>query len=161
LERVCKAEGDRGIEDAAVHGPSSTRSGMRRVTIRPLDREEDVMSASTATPTRPTPSPGIEPATEGSRSDIAASLEAIRSTAGDVGERVPGLVDGVRSAATAGAREVDGWPEPTRRLVAAASLGLGAGLAIAGAPRLVLGLALLPAIAVAATGMARNGPRSA
>lgn len=119
------------------------------------------MSASTATPTRPAPSPRIETAAEGNRIDIAASLEAIRSTAGDVGDRVPGLVDGVRSAATAGAREVDRWPEPTRRLVAAASLGLGAGLAIAGAPRLVLGLALLPAIAVAATGMARNGPKSA
>ena len=117
------------------------------------------MSASTATPTRPTSR--NESAAEGNRSDITAGLEAIRSTAGDVGERVPGLVDGVRSAAAAGAREVDRWPEPTRRLVAAASLGLGAGLAIAGAPRLVLGVALLPAIAVAATGMARNGPRSA
>ena len=111
------------------------------------------MSASTVTPNHPTTARRIETAAEGTRKDITATFESIRSTAGDVGDRVPGLVDGVRNGAAAGAREIDRWPEQTRRLVAAASIGLGAGLAIAGAPRLVLGVALLPAIAVAATGM--------
>ena len=119
------------------------------------------MSTSTATPTLPTTTPRIETAAEDARRDLTARLESIRSTAGDVGDRVPGLVDGVRNGAASGAREIDGWPEQTRRLVAAVSIGLGAGLAIAGAPRLVLGVALLPAIAVAATGMGRNGTRSA
>ncbi len=113
--------------------------GMRHVPIR--TREQNVMS--------------------GTRRAITTGIESIRSTAGDVGDRVPGLVGGVRNGAAAGARQVDGWPEQTRRLVAAASIGLGAGLAIAGVPRLVLGVALLPAIAVAATAMGRSGTRSA
>jgi hypothetical protein len=124
-------------------------------------QEEDSMSASTVTPNHSTTARRIETTAEGARKDITARFETIRSTAGDVGDRVPGLVDGVRNGAAAGAREIDRWPEQTRRLVAAASIGLGAGLAIAGAPRLVLGVALLPAIAVAAIGIGRNGTRSA
>ncbi len=119
------------------------------------------MSATTATPSHRTTSPRIEKVAEGTRKDITATFESIRSTAGDVGDRVPGLVDGVRNRAAAGAREIDGWPEQTRRLVAAASIGLGAGLAIAGAPRLLLGAALVPAILVAVTGMRRAGVGSA
>lgn len=119
------------------------------------------MPANTDTPARPSTSHRIETVGEGTRKGISASLESIRSTAGDVGDQVPGLVGGVRNATAAGTREISRWPEQTRRLVAATSIGLGAGLAIAGAPRLVLGLALLPAIAVAATGMGRTGTRSA
>lgn len=119
------------------------------------------MSASTVTPNHPTTARRIETAAEGTRTDVTAKFESMRSTAGDVGDRVPGLVDGVRNGAAAGAREIDRWPEQTRRLVAAASIGLGAGLAIAGAPRLVLAVALLPAIAIAAIGIGRNGTRSA
>ena len=119
------------------------------------------MSATTVTPNHRTTAPRIETAAEDTRKDITATFESIRSTAGDVGDRVPGLVDGVRYRAAAGAREIDGWPEQTRRLVAAASIGLGAGLAIAGAPRLLLGAALVPAIAVAVTGLRRAGVVSA
>ena len=119
------------------------------------------MSATTVTPNHTTTSRRIETAAEGTRRDVTAKFESIRSTAGDVGDRVPGLVDGARTKAAAGAREIDRWPEQTRRIVAAASIGLGAGLAIAGAPRLVLGVALLPAIAIAAVGIGRNGTPSA
>ena len=118
------------------------------------------MAASTATPTRSTTSPR-ETANEDAPRDVTARFESIRSTAGEVGDRVPGLIDGVRTGAASGMRKVNAWPEQTQRLVAAVSIGLGAGLALAGAPRLVLGVALLPAIAVATTGMRRNGTRSA
>ncbi len=119
------------------------------------------MSPSTITPNHPTTARRIETAAEDTRKDITATFEAIRSTAGDVGDRVPGLVDSARTRAAASAREIDRWPEQTRRLVAAASIGLGAGLAIAGAPRLLFGAALVPAIVVAVTGMRRAGARSA
>jgi hypothetical protein len=132
---------------------------MRHIRIHPP--EEHVMSATTIPANRRTSAPRIKTAAEDTRKDIAATFESIRSTAGDFGERVPGLVDGVRNRAAAGAREIDGWPEQTRRLVAAASIGLGAGLAIGGAPRLLLGAALVPALVVAVTGMRRAGVRSA
>lgn len=119
------------------------------------------MSATTVTPNHRTSVPRIETVAEDTRKDITATFESIRSTAGDVGDRVPGLVDGVRNRAAAGAREIDGWPEQTRRLVAAASIGFVAGLAIAGAPRLLLGAALVPAIVVGVTGMRRAGVGSA
>lgn len=119
------------------------------------------MSATTVTPKNRTTAPRIETAAEDARKEITATFESIRSTAGDVGDWVPGLVDGVRNRAAAGAREIDGWPEQTRRLVAAASIGLGAGLAIGGAPRLLLGAALVPAIVVAVTGMRRASVGSA
>lgn len=98
---------------------------------------------------------------DGARREVVAGFDALRSTAGDMGDRVPGIVDGLKSGAAAGAREIEGMPESTRNLVAALSVGLGAGLAIAGAPRLLMGAALLPAITVAVTGMRRTGRRTA
>lgn len=115
------------------------------------------MSATTVTPNHRTTARRIETAAEDTRKSVTATFESIRTAAGDVGDRVPGLVEDVRNRAATGAREIDGWPEQTRRLVAAASIGLGAGLAIAGAPRLLLGAALVPAIVVAVTGMRRAG----
>lgn len=119
------------------------------------------MSTTTVTPNNRTTAPRIESAAEDARKDITAAFQSLRSTVGDVGDRVPGLVDAVRDRAESGAREMDGWPEQTRRLVAAASIGFGAGLAVAGAPRLLLGAALLPALLVAVTGMRRAGVGSA
>ena len=58
------------------------------------------------------------------------------------------------------ARTVDAMPEQTRLVLAALSLGVGAGLYLAGAPRLVTMLALAPAAIVAGTWMAREPMRS-
>jgi hypothetical protein len=65
------------------------------------------MSATTVTPNYRTTASRIETAAEDVRKDITATIESIRSTAGDVGNRVPGLVDDVRNRAAASAREVD------------------------------------------------------
>jgi hypothetical protein len=50
-----------------------------------------------------------------------------------------------------GARTIQEMPDPTQRLLAAFSLGLGLGLSVAGAPRLVVVATLAPALLVAAT----------
>ena len=115
----------------------------------------------TATTTSHPDSHGIGALAEGARKDVTATIESIRSTAVDVGDRMPMVVDGIHRGAVTGAREIDAWPESTRRLVAALSIGLGAGLAIAGAPRLVLAASLVPAVAVAAIGLRRDGSASA
>lgn len=90
------------------------------------------------------------------RSGLEDTLGTVRARAEELGDRLPDVVDAVRSGAAEGARTVQGWPEPTQQLVAAFSLGLGIGLTLAGAPRLVIAATLLPAIAVAATIIGRE-----
>lgn len=113
------------------------------------------MSASTQTSTasRHAESPRVQRVQMDARREVAATMATLRSTASEAGSRMPELIEGVRAGALDGARTVETWPEPTRRLVAAFSIGLGAGLTIAGAPRVLIGGALLPALAVAATAM--------
>ena len=113
------------------------------------------MSASTTatTPKRRPDAASVQRVAEAARKDVATGFETIRSTAADVGDRMPALMADLRSSATAGTRTVEAWPESTRRMVAAASIGLGAGLILTGAPRLMLGVALLPALVVAFTGL--------
>jgi hypothetical protein len=92
------------------------------------------------------------------RSDLNVTVDAVRSAVDGIGRRVPELLDGARTGASEGARRIESWPEPTRRLVAAFSIGLGAGLTIAGAPRLLVVVALLPAAAVAASAIGHELP---
>jgi hypothetical protein len=94
--------------------------------------------------------------------DVGATFDTVRTAVGDVGERMPDLARTVRTGATDGARMIRAWPEPTQRLLAAFSLGLGVGLMVAGAPRLLVGGALLPALSVAASTVGResNGSRT-
>ena len=82
---------------------------------------------------------------------VAGAVGTVRSTAEDVGSRMPEVIDTVREGAMEGARTIQAMPDPTQRLVAAFSLGLGVGLSVAGAPRLLVAAAMTPAIVVAAT----------
>lgn len=110
-------------------------------------------SATTAPSSRRADAARVQRVAEAARKDVATGFETIRATAAEVGDRMPGLMADLRSGANAGARTVESWPESTRRMVAAASIGLGAGLIVTGAPRLLLGVALLPALAVAFAGL--------
>ena len=78
---------------------------------------------------------------DGSPASLTASLRLSRQSVGNAVEA---------------ARAVESMPEPTRRMLATLSLGLGAGLYLAGAPRLVTLLAFLPALLVAGTWLARD-----
>jgi hypothetical protein len=73
----------------------------------------------------------------------------MRDTAGEVGERLPDMIQTVRAGAVDGARMMQSWPDPTQRMVAAVSLGLGVGMTLAGAPRLIIAATLVPAMVVA------------
>lgn len=87
------------------------------------------------------------------RRDVSAKVDTVRAAAGDAAERMPDLVRTVRTGATDGARTIRALPEPTQRLLATFSLGLGIGLMVAGAPRVLVGGALLPALGVAASSL--------
>ena len=114
-------------------------------------------SATTATPKRRPDAARVQRVADAARKDVATGFETIRSTAAEMGDRMPALMADLKSGASAGARTVEAWPESTRRMVAAASIGLGAGLILTGAPRLMFGVALLPALAVAFTRLREDG----
>lgn len=103
----------------------------------------------------------LDPDTYESRvHELAASARDLASQIEDgssrIVDRVPEAVEAVRGNAVEAARAVESMPEPTRRILATLSLGLGAGLYLAGAPRLVTLLAFLPALLVAGTSLARD-----
>ena len=74
-------------------------------------------------------------------------------------DRMPEAMESARASALDAARTVDAMPEQTRLVLAALSLGVGAGLYLAGAPRLVTLIAFAPAAVVAGTWMAREPMR--
>jgi hypothetical protein len=82
------------------------------------------------------------------RAGLADAVDTLRA-GGDLGGRLPNIAEAIRLGAKDGARTVRSWPDPTQRLAAAFSLGLGIGLTLAGAPRVAVAAALLPAFAVA------------
>jgi hypothetical protein len=90
------------------------------------------------------------------RRDADAGFNAIRAAAADVAERVPVMVETVRTQAVDQARTIQAWPESDQRLLAVFSAGVGLGLMISGAPRLLVAGALVPAFAVAASTMGRD-----
>src|SRR5262249_6368923 len=92
------------------------------------------------------------------RTSLANTMDAMRGRAGEMGDRMPEVVERVRSGATEGARTFQSWPQSTQQLVAAFSLGLGVGLTLTGAPRLAVGITLVPAMLVAATILGNERP---
>ena len=100
---------------------------------------------------------GLRALVAGAGDRAAEVADVVRATADRAGEQIPPIVEGVRDGALEGARTIQALPDPSQRLLAAFSLGLGVGLSIAGAPRLVVAATLAPAIFVAATVVAREG----
>jgi hypothetical protein len=95
--------------------------------------------------------------------ELAASARDLASQIEDgsarIVDRMPEAVESVRSSAMDAARTVEAMPESTRRILATLSLGLGAGLYLAGAPRLLTLIALAPALVVGGTWLARDPQR--
>ena len=81
---------------------------------------------------------------------VSDAVGALRATANQVGDRIPVVIDTVRDGAVESARTIKALPEPRQRHLAAFSLGLGLGLLISGAPRVIVAATLAPAMFVAA-----------
>jgi hypothetical protein len=77
---------------------------------------------------------------------IPEAMTRLRGTVDTVAERLPEAVATARSTALETADSIREMPEPTRRSLAALSIGLGIGLSLAGAPRLLTMVALAPAL---------------
>jgi hypothetical protein len=84
-------------------------------------------------------------------------LEAARSGVGQVADQMPAAVERTRVGAVRTTTTLQGMPDTTLRLIAGASIGLAAGLTLAGAPRLVSLAALVPAVFVGGAEATRQG----
>jgi hypothetical protein len=78
----------------------------------------------------------------------AAALAGARATADEVGTRLPGIASAGAEGAAESMRLLQELSDPRLQLLVAFSLGVGAGLWMAGAPRLVTLAALSPAVLV-------------
>jgi hypothetical protein len=79
---------------------------------------------------------------------VPDALESARTGVEQIAEHVPDAVERTRVTAQRTTSSLQTMPDTTLRMVAAASIGLSAGLSLAGAPRLVALVALVPAIFV-------------
>ena len=81
-------------------------------------------------------------------------IQALRDGMDDLADRLPGAAAAVQAGAIVTTESLRTMPEPTLRLLAALSVGMGIGLYAAGAPRVVTFVAFAPAVlAAVALGM--------
>jgi uncharacterized protein YjbJ (UPF0337 family) len=78
------------------------------------------------------------------------AVELARASAATVIERVPGALRAMRAGVGGTTAALQRLPDSTLRWIAATSVGLGAGLRLAGAPRLVSAAGAAPALVVGA-----------
>ena len=86
----------------------------------------------------------------------AAALAGARATADEVGTRLPGIASAGAEGAAESVRMLQELSDPRLKLLIAFSLGVGAGLWMAGAPRLVTLAALSPALVIGVAIASRN-----
>jgi len=75
-----------------------------------------------------------------------SAVELARTSATTVTERVPGALRAMRAGVSGGTSALQSLPDSTLRWIVATSVGLGAGLRLAGAPRLVSAAGAAPAL---------------
>ncbi len=86
---------------------------------------------------------------------ISGAASAARAGVGALLDRLPGTVRATRVGANGATSALQALPDPTLRWLAAGSVGLGAGLFLAGAPRVVIAAGVAPALAMGAAALAR------
>jgi len=84
----------------------------------------------------------------GAMNRVPDVMESARNGAEQVAERMPVAVEQARLGAQRTTISLQALPDTTLRLLAGASIGMAAGLSLAGAPRLVALASLVPALFV-------------
>jgi len=81
---------------------------------------------------------------------VSGAIEMARTGATTLIVRMPGIVHATRAGAQGTTSALQTLPDPVLRWLAAGSVGLGAGLSLAGAPRLVRAAGVAPALIMGA-----------
>ena len=89
-----------------------------------------------------------------------AALAGARATADEVGTRLPGIASAGAEGAAESVKMLQELSDPRLKLLMAFSLGVGAGLWMAGAPRLITLAALSPALVAGIAIASRNQGRA-
>ena len=84
-------------------------------------------------------------------------IETARSSAEQVAGHAPEAIERARVSTQQATTSLQAMPDTTLRLLAGVSVGLAAGLGLAGAPRLVILAALAPALLVGGAIATRPG----
>jgi hypothetical protein len=90
---------------------------------------------------------------------VIALLPTARHQADEIVAHLPEVADRARTGAFETKRTLDAMPEPTLKELAVGSIGLAAGLYVAGAPRLVVLAAMTPGVVAAASVATRQPSR--
>lgn len=78
------------------------------------------------------------------------AVKLVGRTTSRIIAHIPGTMGATQAGVHDAASALQGLPDPTLRTLAASSVGLGAGLYLAGAPRLVLVAGAVPAVIMSA-----------
>ena len=81
---------------------------------------------------------------------VSRAVEIARTATAVLVERVPGTVRATRAGAQGATSALQALPDETLRWLTAGSVGLGAGLYLAGAPRLIAAAGAVPALLMGA-----------
>jgi hypothetical protein len=90
----------------------------------------------------------VRDAVGGALDHVPALIETARTSAEQVAEHAPEAIERARVGTQQATTSLQAMPDTTLRMLAGVSVGLSAGLGLAGAPRLVILAALAPALLV-------------
>ncbi len=93
------------------------------------------------------------------RRRLAGALTIARTAGRTLVRRVPGTIRATRTGASGTTSALQTLPDPMLRWLVAGSVGLGTGLSLAGAPRLVVAAGMAPALIIGAAIASRPGAR--
>jgi uncharacterized protein YjbJ (UPF0337 family) len=110
-------------------------------------------------PETPSPTPDLQDAPTSVVGRVSGAVRLVGTSATTLTRRLPGSVHATRAGAHQVTSALQRLPDSTLRWIAASSVGLGAGLRLAGAPRLVSAAGAAPALIVgAAIALRPTGP---
>jgi hypothetical protein len=99
----------------------------------------------------------VRDAVGGALTQVPVLIETARTSAEQVAEHAPEAIERARVSTQRTTTQLQTMPDTTLRMLAGVSVGLAAGLGLAGAPRLVILAALAPALFVGGAIATRPG----
>jgi hypothetical protein len=156
----CEAEKDRSMTPSEARTPATATPATADATTdaAPSDTADAVVEAGAEIADEAPSAVGqVRDAVGSAIQHVPDLLSSARSGAGQVVGAMPDAVERARHGAQGTATTLQKMPDQALRLLAAASIGMAAGLKLAGAPRLVALAAAVPAFVVGGAVIARPG----